>query len=58
MSKSINYLISFVIIGCIFAGGYFVGKITNAEVLKEVSISYQGTDKNDQAVHYEKLIVE
>lgn len=54
MSKSMKYLISFVILGCIFAGGYFVGKVTNAEVLKEVSISYKGTDENAQDVIYKK----
>lgn len=47
-------LISFVAVGLIFAGGYFVGKVTNQEVLKEVVVRYEGTDENSRRIIYEQ----
>lgn len=54
MNKFIIVLISFIAVGLVFTGGYFVGKVTNEEVLKKVSVSYEGTDENSRRVIYEE----
>ncbi|MFK8795855.1 hypothetical protein [Planococcus plakortidis] len=57
MSKRVKLIISLVIVGLIFLGGFFVGNISKAEIMKEIKIGYEDVE-NSSKVIYEKVFTD
>ncbi|MFP3421907.1 hypothetical protein R0K19_21270, partial [Bacillus sp. SIMBA_161] len=57
MSKIVKLIISLVIVGLIFLGGFFVGNISKAEIMKEIKIGYEDVE-NSSKVIYEKVFTD
>ena len=57
MSKTVKLIISLVIVGLIFLGGFFVGNISKAEIMKEIKIGYEDVE-NSSKVIYEKVFTD
>lgn len=57
VSKTVKLIISLAIVGLIFFGGFFVGNISKAEIMKEIKIGYEGIE-NSSKVIYEKVFTD
>ncbi len=57
MRKTVKLIISLVIVGLIFLGGFFVGNISKAEIMKEIKIGYEDVE-NSSKVIYEKVFTD
>lgn len=57
MSKTVKLIISLVIMGLIFLGGFFVGNISEAEIMKEIKIGY-GSIESSSKVDYGKVFTD
>jgi len=57
VSKTVKLIISLVIVGLIFLGGFFVGNISKAEIMKEIKIGYEDVE-NSSKVIYEKVFTD
>ncbi|ANU17149.1 hypothetical protein BBI11_09025 [Planococcus maritimus] len=57
MSKTVKVFISLALIGLIFFGGFIVGNMSKAEIMKEIKIGYQDIEKSSNVI-YEKVFTD
>ncbi|WP_214891371.1 hypothetical protein [Exiguobacterium sp. s142] len=55
MSKIVKLIISLVIVGLVFLGGFFVGNMSKTEIMKEINISYEGIENSSKVIHKKKF---